>query len=62
VSDGPGVSTLEIVNVGRELRAGLERAAREEQRDVTSLARIIAREWLDARSAALARRNSQPGD
>jgi hypothetical protein len=62
VSEGPYVTTLEIVNVGRELRAELARAAREEQRDVTSLARLIVREWLDARSADLTRRNGQPGD
>ena len=42
-------TAVEVVKIGRELRAELERAAREEQRDVTSLARLIVRQWLDAR-------------
>jgi hypothetical protein len=47
MSEAAGLSRSQVVNVGYELRAELERAAREEQRDVTSLARLIVREWLD---------------
>ena len=40
-------SASQVVKVGIELRAELERAAREEQRDVTNLVRLILREWLE---------------
>jgi hypothetical protein len=52
VSEGPGLTASEVVNVGRELRAELERVAREEGRDVTNLARLIIREWLAAQRRA----------
>jgi hypothetical protein len=44
------VSISQIINVGVELKAELERAAREENGDATWLARKILREWLAARA------------
>jgi predicted transcriptional regulator len=49
VSEAPGQTASEIVNVGRELRAELERIARGEGRDVTNLARKVLREFVEAR-------------
>jgi hypothetical protein len=45
------VSISQIVNVGAELKAELEHAAREECRDVSNLVRLILREWLAARAS-----------
>jgi hypothetical protein len=41
------VSSTQVVNVGVELRRELERLAREEGRDVTSLARLIVRQYVE---------------
>jgi hypothetical protein len=49
VSEGPGLTASEVVNIGRELRAELERVAREEQGDATWLGRKLLREALEAR-------------
>jgi hypothetical protein len=46
-----GVTIGEIINVGRELKAELEIAARKENGDATWLARRILHEWLAARAA-----------
>jgi hypothetical protein len=51
------VTTSEIVNVGRELKAELERVARLEGRDVTSLARKVLRDYMAARESQVERRN-----
>jgi hypothetical protein len=45
------VSSTQVVNVGVELRRELERVAREEGRDVTSLARAVLRDYLRGRRA-----------
>lgn len=44
-------SASETLNIGRELRAALERAARREGRDATNLGRLLIREGLAAREA-----------
>lgn len=45
-------SATETLNIGRELKQELERAAHEEQRDATSLGRLLIREGLDERRKA----------
>jgi hypothetical protein len=50
----------ETLNIGVELKRELELAARGEQRDATNLARLIIRQWLEARSADLARQDGWP--
>jgi hypothetical protein len=47
-----GVTIGEVINVGRELKAELEIAARKENGDATWLARKIIREWLADRAPA----------
>jgi hypothetical protein len=45
-------SATETLNLGRALKQELERAAHEEQRDVTNLGRLLIREGLDERRKA----------
>lgn len=47
------VSSSQAVNIGADLKRELERAAREEGRDVTSLARAVLREYVDAHGRAI---------